>query len=98
MFVCVRVGLYLTSRECTGPRVAVLRVLDADHAPEAIVPAVLVTRTDAFNVCDPRSNGGFCDKQLSETYIRASAVFVVAFGTYDRIGVLSPAPRWGLMT
>ena len=74
-------GLYLTSRKCTGPWVAVLRVLDADLAPEAIILTVLVTRMDAFNVCGLKSNDGFCNKQAGETYTRASVFFVVTFGT-----------------
>ena len=62
MFLCVQMSLDLASRECTGPRAAVFRVLDADLAPEAIIPTVLVTRTDAFNVCGLISNDDSCNR------------------------------------
>jgi hypothetical protein len=42
MFFRIQVGLDLTSRECTGLRVTVVGVLNADFAPEAIIPMVFV--------------------------------------------------------
>ena len=69
-------GLHLTSRECTGLKIAVFCVFGTDFAPEAIVLTVSVLRMHARHICVGLT-GRACGQ--SPTYTRVLLLFAAPF-------------------